>query len=58
MPSPTGVTRLIRKTKKANQGKRRKKLNAKIGTINFYKAFAVAAPALVKAAAPKAKKSA
>jgi hypothetical protein len=41
MPSPTGVTRLVRKKKKTKQGKRRKKANAKRGTINFFKAFAV-----------------
>jgi hypothetical protein len=42
MPSPTGVTKLVRKKKKTLQGRRRKRLERKRGTINFFKAFAVA----------------
>jgi len=35
MPSPTGVTRLVRKKKKTLNGKRNKKANIKRGTWNF-----------------------
>ncbi len=42
MPSPTGVTKLVRKKKKTLQGKRRKREERKNPTINFFKAFPVA----------------
>lgn len=35
MPSPTGVSNLVRTKKKAKQGKRRKKESARKGTTNF-----------------------
>jgi hypothetical protein len=35
MPSPTGVTELVRKKKASRNGKRNKKANAKRGTTNF-----------------------
>jgi len=49
MPSPTGVTRLVRKKKKTLQGKRRKREERGRGTIDFFTFFPVA-PEAVKAA--------
>jgi hypothetical protein len=43
MPSPTGVSENVRKRKRAQQGKKRKRLNARKGTVNFYNAFATPA---------------
>jgi hypothetical protein len=39
MPSPTGVTKLVRKKKKTLQGQRRKRANRQKGTVNFMNAF-------------------
>ncbi len=52
MPSPTGVTKLVRKKKRSAAGKRRKKMLEKRGTINYFKAFAVP-PAETKPATKK-----
>jgi len=41
MPSPTGVTKLVRKKKRTAQGKRRKRAERKKATVNYFKAFAV-----------------
>lgn len=48
MPTPTGVTKLIRKKKKTIQGRRRKREERKVGTINYYTAFPVAPEELKK----------
>jgi hypothetical protein len=41
MPSPTGVTKLVRKKKKTLQGRRRKREERNRTTINFFTAFPV-----------------
>jgi hypothetical protein len=58
MPSPTGVTRLVRNKKRSAQGQRRKREDRKKGTINFFTAFPVAPAEISKAKAPAAKKAA
>lgn len=39
MPSKTAITELVRKKKRTQQGKSRKKANAKKGTINYFEFF-------------------
>lgn len=49
MPSPTGVTKLVRKKKKTLQGRRRKREERNRPTVDFFTAFPVA-PQEAKAA--------